>query len=132
VGKEALVEAARRHPEFARDRRLADLDPLTPEGLYEAAGAGSPVAKAVFVEAGRALGALLVGLVNIANPERVVVGGGIAQSGDLLLGPAREHLERFSLVARYAPPEVIRADLGEEAGLLGAAALGLAAPDEPR
>jgi glucokinase len=132
VGKEALVAAARRHPEFARVARLTDLDPLTPEGLYEAAGAGSAVAEAVFLEAGRALGALLVGLVNIANPERVIVGGGIAQSGDLLLGPARRHLERHSLVARYAPPEVIPADLGEEAGLLGAAALGLAAPDEPR
>jgi glucokinase len=123
VGNKDIVSAARRHPGFAADERLREVDPLTPEEISKAAEAGSRVATEVMHEAGTALGALLVTLVNILNPERVVIGGGVAQAGPLILEPAREHLRQHSLVARHAPPEILAAGLGTEAGLLGAAAL---------
>jgi glucokinase len=123
VGNKDIVAATRRHPGFGKDDRLRQADPLTPEIVSEAAAAGSKVAAEVMRDAGRALGALLVTLVNLLNPERVVIGGGVAQAGPLILDPAREHLLRHSLVARHAPPEILAAGLGTEAGLLGAAAL---------
>lgn len=123
VGNQGIVDAARAHPEFGKDERLATADPLTPKVLHEAAQAGSAVATTVLADAGRALGGLLVTLVNLMNPARIVIGGGVAQAGDYLLGPARDHLARRSLVARHAPVEVVPAALGEHAGILGAAAV---------
>lgn len=123
VGNQGIVDAARRHPGFGKDERLRDADPLTPKTLFEAATAGSAVATTVLADAGRALGGLLVTLVNLMNPERIVIGGGVARAGDYLLGPARDHLARRSLVARHAPVEVVPAALGEHAGILGAAAV---------
>jgi len=123
VGNKDMVAAARRHPGYAGDDRLSQADPLTPEVISRAAAAGSKVAAEVMHEAGVALGALLVTLVNLLNPERVVIGGGVAQAGPLILDPARAHLLRHSLVARHGPPEILPAGLGAEAGLLGAAAL---------
>jgi glucokinase len=125
LGNHDLVRAAREHDGFAGDRRLAQADPLTARKLAEAAEAGSEVARDVFEAAGRALGGLLVTLVNLYNPERVVIGGGVAQAGSLLFEPARAFLVARSLVARRAAPEVLPASLGTEAGLLGAAALHL-------
>jgi len=122
VGAQGIVDAARRHPGFESDP-LSEIDPLTPEDLSRAAAEGSTMAREVLAERGVALGGLLVTLVNIFNPERVVIGGGIAQAGAFLLDPARDHLARCSLVARHAPPEVLPAALGEHAGLLGAAAV---------
>ncbi len=123
VGNKDIVKAARRHPGFARDALLSGADPLTPEVLTEAAHQGSRVAREVMENVGHALGGLLVTLVNIFNPRRVVIGGGVAQAGALLFDPAREHLMRRSLVARQSPPEILPAGLGTDAGLLGSAAL---------
>jgi glucokinase len=123
VGNRELVDAARRHPGFDSDPILSASQLGSPLDLSQAAERGSPVARGVLAEAGRALGGLLVTLVNIFNPERVVIGGGVAQAGPLILDPARQHLARHSLVARHAPPRILAAALGERAGLLGAAGL---------
>jgi glucokinase len=123
VGNRDIVKAAERHPGFDRDPILSGADPLTPEVLTEAAHRGSRVAWEVMENVGHALGGLLVTLVNIFNPQRVVIGGGVAQAGALLFDPARAHLMRRSLVARQSPPEILPAGLGTDAGLLGSAAL---------
>jgi glucokinase len=129
IGSKALVEEAERHPRFGDDPELRAARPLTPLALTRAAEQGSEVAREVMTGAGRALGGLLVSLINVINPERVVIGGGVAQAGDLLLDPARDHVSRHSLVARFSPPRILPAALGEAAGLLGAAALALGDDD---
>ena len=125
VGNKDIVAAAKAHPGFSEDPALSCADPLTPKVLSQAAVDGSLVAREVFVQVGTALGGLLVGMVNMLNPERVVIGGGVALAGKWILDPAREHLVKHSLVARYSPPKVLPASLGDSAGLLGAAALAL-------
>ena len=125
VGNKDIVAAAKAHPGFSKDPALKAVNPLTPEVLTQAAADGSRVAREVFIQVGGALGGLLVGMVNMLNPERVVIGGGVALAGKWILDPAREHLEKHSLVARYSPPRVLPAALGDSAGLLGAAALAL-------
>jgi glucokinase len=132
VGTDGLVEAARAHPGFRADPALAAADPLTPKIISDAAKQESAVARDVLSDAGRALGGLLVSLVNLTNPEVIVVGGGVSQAGPLLLDPARDHLRRYSLVARHSAPRVLPAALGEPAGLLGAAALVLAGDFGPK
>ena len=122
VGSQGIMDAARHHPDFGQDP-LSELDPVTPEDLSRAAREGSRVAREVLTATGEKLGAILVSLVNVFNPERVILGGGIVQAGALLLDPARNHLMKRSLVARHAPPKVLPAALGEHAGVLGAAAV---------
>jgi glucokinase len=69
---------------------------------------------------GRRLGAGIGSLVNIFNPEVVVIGGGFAAAGDFVLEPAREILRREALArAGYRVP-IVRAELGTAAGLIGA------------
>jgi glucokinase len=123
VGKEGLVDAVRAHPAFDEHPALVGASPLTPKVISAAAAAGSVAAAETLHEAGRVLGALLVTLVNVFNPERVVIGGGIAQAGDRLLDPARELLMQRSLVARHAPPRILPAALSADAGVFGAAGL---------
>ena len=69
---------------------------------------------------GRHLGAGVGSLVNIFNPDLVVIGGGFAAAGDFILDPAREILRREALArAGYRVP-IVRAELGTAAGLIGA------------
>ena len=85
---------------------------------------GDPLAIEVIREAGRHLGVAFASLANIFDPDVIVIGGGVAAVGDLLLDPAREELR-----ARALPPmnrtAVKLAELGPDAGMIGAAAMAL-------
>lgn len=91
-----------------------------------AARAGDGAARAVFDEVGRRLGEGIAGLVNVLDPELVVVGGGVAREGDLLLEPTRRAFLE-TVEAGDGRPEVpiVTALLGNDAGAMGAAALAL-------
>jgi glucokinase len=120
-------EAAREH-EHSILARLAGGDPEQVNGLVvtEAARRGDEAAVRVLAEVGRRLGQGIAGLVNVLDPQIVVVGGGAIAAGDLLLDPARaafldavegpEHRPRVPIVA---------AELGPDAGAVGAAVLAL-------
>jgi glucokinase len=69
---------------------------------------------------GRHLGAGIGTLVNIFNPELVVIGGGFAAAGDFILDPAREVLQREALAQAGYRVRIVRAELGTAAGLVGA------------
>ena len=72
-------------------------------------------------EIGRRLGVGLVSLVNIFNPEVVVIGGGVSAAGDLLLDPARAIVRERALAPDRDAVRIELAAMGPEAGLLGAA-----------
>jgi glucokinase len=88
----------------------------------QAARAGDGVARAAFARAGEYVGRVLAGAVVLLWPERVVVGGGVADAGELLLEPLRSELRRRACVAPEVP--VVRAELGPVAGAVGAALWG--------
>jgi glucokinase len=69
---------------------------------------------------GRRLGAGIGSLVNIFNPELVVIGGGFAAAGDFILNPAREIVAREGLAGAGQRVRIVRAELGTAAGLIGA------------
>jgi glucokinase len=88
--------------------------------LVRLATEGEPRAIEILEGIGRYLGAGIGSLVNIFNPELVVIGGGFAAADDFVLGPAREILQREALAgAGYRVP-IVRAELGTAAGLIGA------------
>ncbi|MEJ7793908.1 MAG: ROK family protein, partial [Nocardioides sp.] len=105
---------------------LCDGDPdrLTGPMVTAAAADGDLVARAAFTRIGEWLGVGLANLVAALDPALIVVGGGVSEAGDRLLEPAREALARSLVGAghRVVPP-VVRAALGAEAGLIGAASL---------
>ena len=90
----------------------------------EAARAGDERAEKALAEVGRWLGVGMANVIVVLNPERIVVGGGVADAGDLLLEPARRELRRRIRVAPLERIEIVRAELGYEAGSIGAALWG--------
>ena len=100
---------------------------VTGEVVFAAAAEGDKAALALFERVGHWLGVGIASLVTIFDPDLVVVGGGVAATGELLLAPARASFERYvhACAHRDLPP-VVPARLGADAGLVGAAALALA------
>ncbi len=78
---------------------------------------------AAFASAGRALGQALGGLVNLLDVEACLLGGGVADADEVLLAPTRESFAAFAYPLVAAGVRIVRASLGNDAGLLGAAAL---------
>ena len=86
---------------------------------------GDPAAAAAVAEIGRRLGAGIASLLNVFDPELVVVGGGVSRAGDLLLEPARAVARERALSPAAQRARVVQARFGEEAGVVGAALLAL-------
>jgi glucokinase len=120
-------EAIAASPDIARNllsRGDGTLEGLTGKAITEAAREGDAVALAAFNTTGQWLGAGIASLSVILDPECVVIGGGVIDAGEILLGPTRSALERYMPFAGKHPyPEIIAASLGNEAGLVGAADL---------
>lgn len=91
--------------------------------IGEAARAGDPLALSLIGEAGIYLGMGLAGLVNLLNPEMIVVGGGFSNVGDLLLDPARAEIAARAFARPAADVKMVPVALGGRSGELGAAAL---------
>jgi len=92
--------------------------------ITEAASLGDPAALECFSLIGGWLGQGLADLAALLDPERFVIGGGLGDAGELLLGPARaSYRARLSGRGHRAYAEVVAAELGNDAGLVGAAEL---------
>lgn len=118
--------AAHRRQEAALLLGLGDGTPEGVQGLHvtEAARAGDPVAIEAFSVTGTWLGRGLASLSQVLDPAAYVIGGGVCEAGDLLLGSVRQSLrENIGGMGRNPVPEVRQATLGNDAGLIGAADL---------
>jgi glucokinase len=110
---------------FIRADRLAEAcGSPTAEAAVERARAGDPAAVAGLASVGRYLGIGIANLISIVGPDRVVIGGGIALAGELLLGPAREEVRRRLRMTSFDDVEIVHAELGIWAGSIGAAVHG--------
>lgn len=127
AGGEALardgVAAAR---SGASPRLAAGLDArgtVTAEDVARAASFGDPVAVELLQAAGRRVGLMLASVVNFFNPSLVVIGGGVAQSGDVLLAAIRERVYGRGLPLATRDLLIQRSSLGSLAGVIGASAM---------
>jgi glucokinase len=93
----------------------------TPEAVVEAARAGERDATEALARAGTYLGIGIANVVLALGPERIVVGGGVAAAGELLLEPARRELRRRVTMMPLERIAVVPAELGARAGAIGAA-----------
>lgn len=101
-----------------------DVDGADGPAVTAAAAAGDPTAQAVLAEIGGWLGVGMASIANAVDPEIIVIGGGASAAGEPLLGPAREAMAARLMGAAYRQqPGVRRAELGADAGLVGAALL---------
>jgi glucokinase len=124
IGREG-ERVAREEPDSALGRALAGRREITGAMVTELAHDGDGPARAVMTLMGRRLGLGIVSLVNILNPEVVVVGGGAIAAGELLLAPAREVVAERALAVNRDAVRIVSAHFGAEAGMLGAACMAL-------
>lgn len=91
--------------------------------VAERAHDGDKTALEIFQTAGYYLGIAIAGYVNLINPELVIIGGGLASVGDLLLKPAFEAYQRYALDVSKQVCRITMAQLGNDAGVVGAGAM---------
>jgi glucokinase len=108
-----------------QDSTLARLTGVTAADVSAAAAAGDPLARRVWEETVRALGSAVTDLVNVFEPEVVVLGGGVTRSGSMLIDPVRQIVAREAMLpaARIARCELTQ--LGDSVCVVGAGAVAL-------
>ncbi|MBK5219356.1 MAG: ROK family protein [Thermoleophilia bacterium] len=121
LGREGR-EAAQREPDSALGAMAAEGHEIDGKVVTELALAGDLNAIGVFNLVGSRLGAALVTFANVFEPKTIVIGGGVMAAGDLLLDPARKVLRERALRPMNEIP-VVAAELGPDAGMIGAAAM---------
>lgn len=121
LGREGRA-AAESAPDSALGKVLAEGGAVDGRAVTEAALAGDEVAVGVFELIGSRLGVACASLANIFQPNAIVVGGGVIAAGDLLLEPARREVRERALNPMNQTP-VLEATLGNDAGMIGAAAM---------
>ncbi len=117
-----LVRATSPMAQHLRSLVGGDADALDGPVITEAARAGDPLSVELIADVGRWLGVGLAGMTAAFDPGCIVVGGGLSAAGDLLLGPTRQAFSR-SLTGRghREEPVIAQAELGPQAGVIGAA-----------
>jgi len=136
VGASAIAERARmaiERGEGEEMRRLSggDHEQLTPEIVARAAECGDEAARRVLYDVGVYLGIALASIVNLLDPEIIVIGGGISHAGDLILEPARAAMEERAMRLEDRHVSVVPAALGDDGGVIGAALFALGDDVDP-
>ncbi len=117
----AMAEEYIRGGKSTKYRELANPD-ITPYIVAVAAKEGDPVARQIFRIMGEYIGMGLTSVVNLLNPEKIIIGGGVAESGDILLEPIRETIAKRAMTIQRQV-EIVPAQLGNTAGVIGASLL---------
>lgn len=105
--------------------RELDIETITSKDVYDAAVAGDKLAKEVFEYTGKILGDAFADMIAFSSPQAIILFGGLAKSGDLLLKPVREEMEKALMPVFKGKTKIILSELKEsDAAVLGASALG--------
>lgn len=119
------VRAAERHPDSLLntlcENKLANMNAEIP---FTACKNGDAVAKELIEHYFTYFGEFLTDIVNIFRPDVVLIGGGVSEQGDYLIAPLQEYVEKYAFGGRHIfIPKILKAELGNQAGLIGAANL---------
>jgi glucokinase len=111
-------------PSFSVSQLARDMEgTLTGERVMQAAMENDELAVSVLKETGLILGAAVASIINLLNVEAVVLGGGVMAAGDLILEPIRKEALRATMRASFDCCRIVAAQLGQDAGIIGAALL---------
>ncbi len=119
----ARIATERRH----ESPYLQSLGTIEAPAVFSGAQGGDAVCREIIADMTRYLGQGLSLLINLLNPERIVLGGGVMANGDRVLPLIQEHTEAYSMGAMYRTSEIVLAGLGQDSGLSGALAVALVA-----
>jgi predicted NBD/HSP70 family sugar kinase len=125
-GNRGCLETLASGPALTKLIRASRGESITLGELIALAHDGDAGCRRAIDDAGRAVGRVLASLVNLFNPQTVVIGGDVAEAGELLLAPIRESVHRYALPSATEELDIVAGALGERANLLGAVALVLA------
>ena len=117
--------AARAMKLYAQAGRPKTIEQCAPLELANSAHGGDAVARDLWSALGAEIGAALASVVWVLNPDTIVIGGGVANAGDLLFDPIRREITARTIPVFNAHLRVLPATLGNEAGIIGNAALAL-------
>ncbi|MBV9789957.1 MAG: ROK family protein [Chloroflexi bacterium] len=125
VGREAIRQRAIQALRQSGAAELAGcpVDALGTDDIFDAALAGDPLARNILIETGQFLGQGLATVVNLFNPELVILGGATMRAGPLILDPIAEVVQRRSMAGLAQHVRIVPGALGQDAGAIGAAAL---------
>ncbi len=128
--RDAICQRAQKKAHMGRATSLLeksnhDLRYITPRMIAEAAAEGDEVSIETLAETGYYLGIGVSNIINIINPDKLVIGGGISAAGDLLFAPMRRTVEVNAIYGPLTACEIVPAMLGDDAGVLGGAAMAL-------
>ena len=105
--------------------RNIDIEDITSKDVYDAAMAGDKIAKDIFEYTGKILGEAFADMVAFSSPQAIILFGGLAKSGDLLLKPLKEAFEKNVMPIFRGKTQILISELKEsDAAVLGASALG--------
>jgi glucokinase len=121
----ALIRQAQIAIDRGRTTSLAVVENLAAKDIFMAAENGDVVAGEIIQDMTHYLGLGLANLINILNPDLVAVGGGVSRAGELLFKPLREKTLAYSLEAAARTARIVPAQLGNDAGSIGAGAVAL-------
>jgi glucokinase len=120
------LQIAQRAEELYQDAGLTKTEEeCSPIGLEKSARAGDTIAVKVWAEVGFAIGITLCDIVWLLNPDRIVIGGGVARAGEYVFGPIQRVIEERTMKIFHEGLTIVPAKLGNDAGIIGSAALGL-------
>jgi predicted NBD/HSP70 family sugar kinase len=122
-GNRGCLETLASGPALLRLVQASRDEALTVRSMIELAREGDAGCRRAIADAGRIVGGVVAGLVNLFSPEMVVIGGDLGEAGDLLLDSLREAVKRDALPAATSELRIVAGELGERANLLGALAL---------
>lgn len=122
AGGHAIASQARKLVASGKRTLLSEKNPdsITARDVAEAARRGDFAAQEIIKRSGTFIGIAIAGLINLINPSTVIIGGGVAQVGDLLTGPIRQAVRERSLRASEHSVRITTAMLGRRSSLLGA------------
>ena len=96
---------------------------ITLEALTSLAKFGNKKAIVIWVDVAEKLSVAIAGVVNLLNPDKIVIGGGVSKAGEFILNPLRKELKKRAMKDQAAHVKIIAAKLGTDAGIIGASLL---------
>lgn len=128
-GRRGCLEALASGSAIGREGTIRFGKPMRSEEVFQLAEQGNPIARQILSEVADALSFAIGATSNLFNPRKVILGGGVSEApSHLLIEPVRQRLPLYTLPQVREGLEVVRAQLGYDAGIMGAIALAIQTP----
>lgn len=123
IARVAREEIAAGRPTTMLETAGGKPEAITGETVDRAARTGDALAGEIFDRAGTYLGVGVANLINLLNPARIIIGGGVSKAGDLLFAPVKRTVRERALKRPATDAQIVPAALGDDAGVVGAGAV---------